>query len=90
MWDTIGDALSGKTSQPDGGPSNTQTTKITPRDIAITQSRRNSPEFQAALRARDQQNNAGAFAFHPPGAPQAFQPPAPASTPELRDGGGDQ
>ncbi len=73
IFDTIGDALGGKVAQPDSGPSDTKTTKITPEDIAIAQRRRNSPEFQAALRARD----AALYAHQSPAAPQAFQPPLP-------------
>ncbi len=68
IFDTIGDALGGKVPATQGGDSNTKTTRMTPRDIAITQQRRNSPEFQAALRARAQQDpgNPANFAFQPP------------------------
>ncbi len=72
IFDTIGDALGGKVPTAQGGDSDTKTTKITASDIAATQRRRNSPEFQAALRARAQQDPGNPANF-------AFQPPVPAT-----------
>jgi hypothetical protein len=69
IFDTIGDALAGKSTPDASGPSDTKTTKVTADDIAATQRRRNSPEFQAALRAQAQAKaglKPGDFAFQPP------------------------